>query len=302
MVSAMHKPDAGRTGPEDRRSSFRDLMGLAGPLARVGHVEDRAIPAPDRAIPIRLYTPLASRAGLLSGLVFFHGGGMVAGDLFTHDGLCRRLCNATGHRVIAVDYRLAPEHKFPAATIDADVACAWVLENAWQLDLDPSRIGVAGDSAGAALAIRACLGARAAGRPMPVLQLLLCPITDFAAATGSRKTFAQGYLIDEPMIAQDLECYLPSGLSPADPRVSPLRAPTLEGLPPAFVHVAECDPFRDEGLAYAERLRHAGVAVSTTCHGGMVHLFYALFGVLPDAAEAAFAQIGAEIGGYLGAA
>ena len=294
MISAGRTADDGCRAIADRRSAFSDLMRLSGRPAALDRVHDRFVPGPDSDIPIRIYTPLGSSEAELPGMIFLHGGGLVAGDLSTHDAFCRKLSNATAHRIVAVDYRLAPEHKFPAAAVDADAACAWVIENARALGLDPSRLGIAGDSAGAALAILACLAAKSAGRSMPAFQLLLCPITDFAAATESRNLFAEGYLIDRRMIEHDLRHYLPTGNSPADPRISPLHATDLCGLPPALIHVAEFDPFRDEGEAYAERLRAAGVAASATRHRGMIHLFYALPGVLP-AAEAVLQQIAAQL-------
>jgi acetyl esterase/lipase len=294
MLSVTTEPSASAASVDARREAFRGLMQFAGKPPEICAVEDFSLPGPESAIGVRLYTPIATSAGPFPGLVFFHGGGLVAGSLDTHDSLCRSLTAAIGCRTIAVDYRLAPEHKFPAAVTDARTAWAWVMTHAAELNLDPERIGVAGDSAGGALAIAACDAARQSGAAMPAFQLLLCPITDFAAETPSRGAFASGYLIDKTMIAQDLAHCLPSGVTPDDPRISPLRLAGLSGLPPAFIHTAEFDPFRDEGEAYAEKLRGDGVKAAVTCHQGMVHLFYAMPSVIP-AARDAIRQIGTEI-------
>ncbi len=277
-----------------RRQAFRGLMQFSGRLAEVGAVEDRALPGPAGPIGCRLYTPDSMSDGLMPGLVFFHGGGLVAGSVETHDPLCRALANAGQCRVISVDYRLAPEHKFPAAAEDARTAWSLVLEQAAELGLDAARLGVAGDSAGATLAIGTCVDAGRSGGRMPAFQLLLCPITDFADEMPSRDAFASGYLIDRAMIREDLRHYLPAEVDAADPRISPLRLDSFAGLPQAFIHTAEFDPFRDEGEAYAGKLRDAGVAVAYTCHPGMVHLFYAMPGVIPSAREA-LTLIGSQI-------
>jgi acetyl esterase len=294
MLSVTGSADPSFATIGERRDAFRKLMGFSGQTVEVGPIADRCLPGPGGAIGIRLYTPFDAPAGRLPGLVFFHGGGLVAGSLDTHDPLCRTLANETGCRIVSVDYRLAPEHKFPAAATDASAACSWVIEHAPELGLDPSRIGVGGDSAGGALAIVACHIARETRGPMPAFQLLLCPITDFTSEAGSRSEFANGYLVDKTMIEQDLMLYLPNDVGAADPRISPLRLPDFGALPPAFIHTAEFDPFRDEGKAYAERLLGAGVAAAHTCHSGMVHLFYGMSGVIP-AARGAMKTIGAEI-------
>jgi acetyl esterase/lipase len=274
-----------------RREAFAGLMRFGETGARVAHVEDRVILG---ALASRVYTPSGGAQRLWPGLVFLHGGGFVCGDLDTHDALCRALCEQGGCKVIAVDYRLAPEHPFPAAIEDVFAATMWVLERPSDLGLDAARIGIAGDSAGATLA---AVVARMVARSRPgalALQVLLCPILDFAAATNSRQEFGEGFLLDSDVMAAELACYLPPGQDPADPRVSPLRATDLGALPPALIHTADCDPLRDEGRAYADRLRLAGVDVRHTCHGGMVHMFYALGGLVPYA-RVALTQIGAEV-------
>jgi acetyl esterase/lipase len=275
-------------------------MRLAETGARVARVEDRVLPGPAGPLGIRLYTPADAASGPLPGLIFLHGGGFVCGGLDTHDPLCRTLCAETGCRVIAVDYRLAPEHPFPAAVADAHAATLWVLERAGEIMVDPARVAIAGDSAGATLAAVVCqLVKRGQGTPLAA-QLLLCPILDWSADTPSRRDFAHGYLLDTTAMAEELACYLPAGQDMAQPQVSPLRATDLSGQPPAYIHAAEFDPLRDEAAAYAERLRAAGVAVEHTCHGGMVHLFYGLGSVVPYARQM-LRQVGAQIGAALAA-
>jgi acetyl esterase/lipase len=282
---------------QQRRESFGALMALAEIGTRVARVEDRVLPGPAGAIGIRVYTPTGATAERLPGLVFLHGGGFVCGSLATHDPLCRTLCAQTGCRLIAVDYRLAPEHVFPAALADAHAATQWVLDHAGDLMVDPARVAIAGDSAGATLAAVVCqLLAQRPGAPLAA-QLLLCPILDWSAETPSRRSFAQGYLLDTVAMAQELACYLPAGQDPAQPHVSPLRA-DLRGQPRAFLHTAEFDPLHDEGQAYADRLRLAGVAVEHTSHPGMVHLFYGLGSVVPYARDM-LRQVGAQIRGAL---
>lgn len=302
----------GATGPispsalslDARRDSFVSLMRFAAASLPNGsaacRTEDRTFSGPQGPIRVRLYTPAESRAdAVLPGLVYFHGGGLVAGSLNTHEPLCAALAYESGCRLISVDYRLAPENKFPAAVSDAWQATLWVLECAAELGIDPRRVGVAGDSAGATLAAVVCQMARETPKVHLELQLLMCPIMDFAATSPSRQDFGQGYLLDLALLDRDLQDYLPVGVSPTDPRVSPLRAADLRGLPPTRIHTAEFDPLRDEGAAYAHRLESAGVSVAHTCHPGMIHLFFAMGAVIPYAHQA-IRQIGAEIASALG--
>jgi acetyl esterase len=278
----------------ERRQAFAALMRLSEPTVDVGRVEDRAIPGPCGPIGLRFYTPMGAGRDRLAGLIYLHGGGLVAGDLSTHDSLCRSLSNASGCRVIAVEYRLAPEHKFPAAVVDCYHAATWVLSQATMLGIDPRRVAVGGDSAGGTLAVLVCQMARESGQAPFALQLLLCPILDFTAATDSRLTLGKGYLLDQATMDSDVAQYVPCGVDLAHPHISPLRAPELDGLPPAVIHTAEFDPLRDEGRIYADRLKQAGVAVSYTCHRGMIHLFYGLSGVIPYA-RIALKGIGVEL-------
>jgi acetyl esterase len=280
---------------EERRRSLVQLLSFGGPPKPVGDVEERSFAGPEGPLRLRIYTPLGIDAlRPLPGLVYFHGGGFVGGSLDTHDGICRALTQASGCRLLAVDYRLAPEHPFPAAIDDGLAAVAWVVAHAAELGLEPDRIGVCGDSAGATLAAVVCQAAAIAGGPRLAGQFLLCPIMDYAEETESRRSLAEGYLVDRATLEHDLRHYLPSGVARADPRVSPLRAAQLLSLPPTCVHTAEYDPLRDEGAAYAERLRAAGVSSTYRCHPGMIHLFYGLRAVVPYA-DTAFELMGGDV-------
>jgi acetyl esterase len=284
---------------EERRRTLRDLASaVETEPARVGDVGEATIPGPGGPLVLRIYTPLAPGPAPLPGLVFFHGGGWVAGGFDTHDGTCRRLANASGCRVLAVDYRLAPEHPFPAAIDDGVAAMRWIAGHAAELAVDPSRLGIGGDSAGAGLAAAICRIARDAGGPAIAFQLLICPILDVLEESPSRRDLAEGYFLSRTTMQRDLDLYCP-GVDRGDPRLSPLRAASLARLPPALIHIAEFDPFRDEGQAYARRLAEAGVAVRATCHDGMIHYFYAMPAVIPRALTA-MAQIGAEVAALIG--
>ncbi len=282
------------TSVPERRQAVADLARFAGPEIPMYAIADRRAPGAGGDLPVRVYTPEAAAGAIGPGLVYFHGGGLIAGDLDTHDPIARALAQAAGCRVISVGYRLAPEHPFPAAVEDAVAAVCHVAAQAAPFGLDPARLGVCGDSAGATLAAAACQALARRDGPRPALQLLLCPILDHRRASASRREFASGYLVDAATLAHDLLHYLPAGVDPADPRISPLAAADLSGLPPTLIHAAEFDPLRDEALDYAERLRQAGSRVAYTCHPGMIHLFYGLGGVIPQA-RAALAQIGAQV-------
>jgi acetyl esterase len=301
MLAAAGTTGARRQDLTERREAFRKLMSLSDSGEAIGGVEDRCVPGADGPLGVRIYTPVETRAGMYPALIYFHGGGLVSGSLDTHDGVCRPLANAANCRIFSVDYRLAPEHKFPAAVADGCAATAWVVRHAAELRIDRERIAVGGDSAGATVAAVVCqLVGRTPGARLAA-QLLLCPITDFAGETVSRKAFAEGFLLEQETMDRDLEQYVPPGVDAADPRISPLRAADFKDLPPAYVHTAEFDPLRDEGRAYADRLAGAGVEVHYTCHPGMIHLFYGLARVVPYA-RTALQRIGAEIGAALGRA
>lgn len=278
----------------ERRRGLEDLQAMAEDEpdpATAGR--DLRLDGADGPLAARLYSPdpKDDSAGVL---IYFHGGGWVAGDLETHDGLCRRLAAASGAKVLALDYRRAPEHPFPAAIEDGLAAARWAAAHAGDLGLDPARLGLAGDSAGGGIAAAVAGLLRDAGGPPIALQLLICPILDLAHESASRLAFADGYFLDRATMAADLADYLPAGVDPSDPRLSPLLAKRLEGLPPTLIHAAQFDPFHDEALAYGERLNQAGVPARFTSHPGMIHYFYALPRAIPYAREAA-TMIGAQV-------
>jgi len=294
MLAATHPADPSRLTTRQRRDGFRDLMRFCHAAPSMAGMEDRSLPGPDGPIRVRVYAPLAGPGVRLPGLVWFHGGGLVAGSIETHDTVCRILAHEIGCRLVSVEYRLAPEHKFPAAVTDCLAATAWVIDNAVALDILPERIAVGGDSAGGGLAAIVCQLVRQSRGKALAYQLLLCPILDYAGTTNSRVAFAEDRLVSKAMMDHDLELYLPPGTSADDPRISPLRAQDASLLPQAYIHTAEFDPMRDEGRAYADRLAAAGVQVTYTCHPGMIHQFYALTRVIPYALPA-MQRLGAEI-------
>jgi acetyl esterase/lipase len=296
LLAASNPHSARDATVAERRAGLAELMKFGGPSVPIGRVADTTVPGPAGPLPVRLYTPHAraeSPPDQLPGLVYFHGGGMVAGSIDTHDGIARALANAGDCRVISVGYRLAPEHRFPAALDDAIAAVRHIRAHADEYGVG-RQLGLAGDSAGATLVAAACQSFARHGDTPLALQLLLCPILDYSRTTPSRLEFGSGYLVDEGTLEHDLLHYLPTGTLPTDPRVSPLLGDDLQGLPRTCIHTAECDPLRDEGAHYAERLRASGTPTSYVCHAGMVHLFYGLAGVIPYA-RTAMTSIGAEI-------
>jgi acetyl esterase len=257
-------------------------------------VEPLAIPSPGGSIPARLYTPIKLRqyAGLAPCLVFFHGGGWVIGNLDSHDVVCRQLADAGELIVISVDYRLAPEHKFPAAVDDAIAATKWIAESAGRLGLDPARLTVGGDSAGGNLAAVVAIAARDGDGPTIAGQVLVYPAIDFAMTHPSHREPETSLLLTHSVIRWFRDHYLNGETDAQDWRASPARAATLEGLPPAYVLTAGADPLRDEGDEYADRLKAAGVAVTHRNFPGQFHGFFTM-GKLLQQANVAAAEIGA---------
>jgi acetyl esterase len=249
-------------------------------------VLETAIPSRHRQIGVRIYDAAApgERAG---GLVYFHGGGWIAGDLDTHDRFCRRLAGGAGCKLLAIDYRLAPEHPFPAALDDCLTAFHWASERASDLGVATSRLAIGGDSTGAGLAAAASAALRDAGGPVPAGQLLVCPVLAPERRTGSRRSLAKGYFADAEVIHGDLRRYCPNGVDPGEAGVSPLFAKSFSDLPRTIVHTAEFDPFRDEGRDYVKSLLRAGVPAQERLHPGMIHYFYALPRAIPYAMIAA---------------
>jgi acetyl esterase/lipase len=283
MVAVMPSAATARPPLAERRKALEKLMQFARADRACGPGVDGQFDVDGRAIPYRLYSPTTNVTKTAPCIVFFHGGGMVAGSIESHDLICRALAEEAGCRLLSVGYRLAPEHPFPAAIDDAIAAVRETADYAEALGIDRSRIAVCGDSAGATLAALVCQ--YRTGMPTIAVQCLICPVLDFGEISLSRQEFAQGYLIDRPTLDADLADYLPAAVDPADPRVSPLRAKNLAGLPRVIIHTAEFDPLRDEGNAYARRLAEAGVAVDHTCHPGMPHNFHALGAAIPRGRE-----------------
>jgi len=261
---------------EQARASARHEAAVIGsnppiPMARLEPVE---VPGPGGPLAARLYVPLGLPAGEAPPLlVYFHGGGWVIGDLETHDGTCRFLAAAAGVAVLSIDYRLAPEHPFPAPVEDAWAAFAWAAANAESLGADPTRIAVGGDSAGGNLSAVVSLLAREGGGVKPAMQLLIYPVTDSAETPRSRHTYAEGFFLTRADMELFEQAYLPPGTDADDPRISIFKAPDLRNLPPAYVTTAGFDPLRDEGEAFALRMREAGVEVALRRHPGLVHSF-----------------------------
>ena len=301
MVAAGRGDRPGELSAESlRRSMLRLAEATDARRVAIARVEDGELPAGDHALPIRIYTPCEAAAAPPPCILYFHGGTGVFCGIQTHDGLCRMLANSSGCRVISVDYRLAPEHPFPAAIEDGLSATTWVSDHAAELDVDPDRLIVAGDSAGGTIAaVVSQLTARGEG-PRIALQVLLCPVTDLSTESESRKEFAEGYFIERTTLQWAKSVYC-AGAELSDPRVSPLRAASFVGLPPAHVHTAEFDPMRDEGAAYANALSAAGVPVRYTCHPGLIHHFYCMAGAIPPA-RTVLASVGADIRREVGAA
>jgi acetyl esterase len=263
------------------------MPGSVGPVEPVARVESRTLPGPAGEIPVRIYAP--SEARRLPALVYFHGGGFVIGSLDTHDGTCRSLANAIGCTLVSVDYRLAPEHKFPAGPEDCYAATRWVVEKGAEIGVDGSRVAVGGDSAGGNLAAVVALMARDRRGPALRHQLLIYPVANHDFATASYEENKQGYLLSREMMRWFWNHYLVESQDGANPYASPLRAPSLAGLPPAHVITAEYDPLRDEGEALAARLQREGVPTTHVRYAGMIHGFFSMTAML-DVAKRAVAE------------
>jgi len=256
----------------------------------VADVSERTIPGPGGEIPVRIYKPREAPDGRLGALLYFHGGGFVIGDLDTHDILCRQLCIGGDVRVVAVDYRLAPEHPFPAAVDDALAAFDWLSEHATAIGADAERLAVCGDSAGGTLAAIVARQARDAGVALRA-QLLLYPVMDLADAYPSQEEHADTHPIPKQVLDWFWSHYLGADWKNdaslrRDPRVSPIHSQRFDGLAPAFVLTAGLDPLRDEGNAYARRLADAGVETAQLCTMGTVHGFLRLGRLIPAAGDA----------------
>jgi acetyl esterase len=268
---------------EARAFHVADAAALNGDAPAVAAVADRTVPGPAGELPVRVYTPEGEAPFPI--VVFFHGGGWVVGTLDTYDPLCRALAAATPAVVVSVGYRLAPEHRWPAAAEDAYAATLWASRNAAALGGAQHRLAVAGDSAGGNLAAVVALGARDRGDPAIAFQLLVNPVLDAAGDTDSWREYAEGFQLTAAGMRWYWDHYL-GGADGMAPDASPLRAAFVGGLPPALVVGAEHDILRDEGEAYAARLREAGVEAAATRYPGMVHGFVRWRAVTPAADDA----------------
>ncbi len=282
-----------------QRQAYRATIPLAGAPEPVRRIEERTLPGPGGAIPARIYRPLEESG--LPVLVYFHGGGFVAGDLDTHDAPLRAVANRSGCVIVSVAYGLAPERPFPAAPEDCCAATQWVAEHAAEIGADAARLAVGGDSAGGNMAAVVCLMARDRGGPRIRHQALLYPDTELTEDTESWRAFAD---TNRPILTRtgklaNIALYVPAGVDKKTPYASPLHAPSLANLPPALVVTGECDPQRDEGEAYAERLGASGVLVSHTRYPGMIHGFFQFAGVL-DASRQLIEQTASSLKAALG--
>ncbi|MBM4439055.1 MAG: alpha/beta hydrolase [Candidatus Rokubacteria bacterium] len=289
---ALNLPPASQMGVAALRANARERS-AALPREDVASVRDHRIAVAGGELLVRVFTPRA--VAPRPALVYFHGGGWVTGDVDTHEGICRTLANAAGCVVASVDYRCAPEHTFPTAAEDAYAATRWVAERASELGVDAGRVAVCGDSAGGNLAAAVALMARDRGGPRLSFQVLVYPITDCDFETPSYRENAEGYLLTREGMRWYWDQYVPNAADRTNPYVSPMRAASLAGLPPALVITAEYDPLRDEGEAYARKLGAAGVPVAHTRYPGMIHAFYRFTSTV-DAARAAVAETVAALG------
>lgn len=290
------EPDAAVVGVEGlREERLRASVLIGGRPAPVASVRDLRVPGGEGEIPVRHYAP-AEAGGPHPLLVYLHGGGWVFGDIATHDSLCRMLCRHGGVHVLSVDYRLSPEHRFPAAIEDSQAALRWAREHAAELGADPARVGVGGDSAGGNMAAVLSLLAREAGEPGPAIQLLIYPATGIRAQEHwrSRELFADGFFLTTEQMAWFEEQYLGAGHGlDEDIRVSPHRAGDLSGLAPALVVTAGFDPLRDEGEEYARRLAAEGTHTVLRRFPGLIHGFASMPGVSRAAHDAVIEIAGA---------
>ena len=271
--------------PEEFRQLLRAGIAAPGEPEAIESIEDREIAGPELPIRMRIYSPVGRTSE--GALVYYHGGGWVAGDLDTHDALCRALANTAGCLLVAVDYRLAPEHRYPAAVDDARAAFQWVCDHAPELGVAPNCVAVGGDSAGGNLAAVVSLMARDLQQPLPCLQVLIYPIVDRDFTTSSYQQFAEGYSLTASGMRWFWQQYLPESADSQAPYASPLRAADVTRLPPALVITAQYDVLCDEGNQYATRLQTAGVPTEWKCYDGMIHGFVSRINFFDAAREAA---------------
>ena len=287
QMKAAGMPKLQDVGAVAGREQMVAMMQMVGPRdVPVGKSENVTVPGAPGGIPVRIYTPVAAGKEAMPALVYYHGGGFVIGSVDVVDGLCRIMANEGGLRVISVDYRLAPEHKFPAALDDAFAVVTWIAANAAEIGVDANRLAVGGDSAGGALAAEVAQLAKAKGGIKLAAQMLLFPVVQVGEETASMREFAVGYFLEKATLDWFYASYLPAGADRNDPRISPLRAKDLSGLPPAYVMLGGYDPLHDEGMQYADKLRAAGVKVQVADYSVMVHDFIYFQAIVPQAHDA----------------
>ncbi len=284
QAAAQNTPPLSSLPVELARESYVMARAALSERPDVAKVENRAIPGLAGDIPVRIYTPDGQAP--FPVLVYYHGGGWVIGDLETHDGISRAFANAADCVVVSVDYRLAPEHKFPAAVEDAYAATEWAAANAAEIGGDPARIAVGGDSAGGNLAAVVAQLAKEAGGPALVYQLLAYPVTNFDLETPSYQENAEGYFLTADTMRWFWDLYLNDQSEGADPKASPLLREDVSGLPPGIVIAPEYDPLRDESEAYGRRLQEAGVDFEVWRAEGMIHGFLGMTSVISEAKDA----------------
>jgi len=292
MLAGLGGPPLEQLPVAEARSVALAMVDFSGPEEPIAEVANRSIIGPAGPIAVRMYRPELSEK--LPALIYFHGGGYVIGSLDSHDRLCRALANASGCAVIAVDYRLAPEHKYPAAVDDAYAATCYIAEHAAEFNIDPNRIAVGGDSAGGSLATVVCLLSRDRSGPRLQYQLLIYPWVDFYGQNPSMQQYAKDHFLTRAGLDWFTENYLPNRESGLEPSASPMCATNVQGLPRAMIITAECDPLRDQGEAYARKLEGAGIPVQLKRYNGMIHPFLNLAGVI-DAAKSAIADAGSAV-------
>jgi acetyl esterase len=271
-----------RQHPDEARAEWKaDMKAVDAPAPDMKDVRALELPGATGPLAARLYMPRELPPGPAPVLIYYHGGGFIRGDLDTHDSICRVLANETPSLVVSAEYRLAPEHRFPAAIEDAYAVARHVALNATAYGADPRRIAVGGDSAGGNIAASVCLVARDRSGPEICFQLLIYPVTDLTSQTVSKQKFSKGYLLNSMPFY--ISSYLGKDGGGDHPLASPLLAPDLSKLPPAFVLTAGFDPLRDEGDAYAVRLARSGIVVEHRCYQDMIHGFVSLRGLLVEA-------------------
>ena len=282
QTEALGLPPNHTVSPQEARDNSLSRPRAPGP--EVAKVEDRTIPGPGTDVPVRIYTP--NGQGPFPVLAWYHGGGWVVGNLETADGTARHLAVETGCVVVSVDYRLAPEAKFPAASDDCFAATQWIAQNASSINADPSRIAVGGDSAGGNLAAAVSLMAKDRGEPSIVFQVLIYPVIAREFGTGSYRQNADGYMLTLDGMKWYWDQYLSSDADASNPYAAPSVAKDLSGLPPALVITAEFDPLRDEGEDYAQLLQSAGVDAKCTRYDGMIHGFFGMSAIMDKGKQA----------------